>query len=33
MKYINELREGNRMTGIYLCKHRQPAVTKKREAL
>lgn len=28
MKYINELREGNRMTGIYLCKHRQPAVTK-----
>lgn len=28
MKYINELREGNRMSGIYLCKHRQPAVTK-----
>ncbi len=28
MKYINELREGNRMTGIYLCRHRQPAVTK-----
>ena len=28
MKYINELREGNRMSGIYLCKHRHPAVTK-----
>lgn len=28
MKYINELREGNRMTGVYLCKHKQSAVTK-----
>lgn len=28
MKYINEMREGNRMTGVYLCKHRQSAVTK-----
>ena len=28
MKYINELREGNRMSGVYLCKHKQSAVTK-----
>ncbi|WP_230397686.1 3'-5' exoribonuclease YhaM family protein [Novisyntrophococcus fermenticellae] len=28
MKYINELHEGNKMTGVYLCKHKQPAVTK-----
>ena len=28
MKYINELREGSRMSGIYLCRHRQAAVTK-----
>ena len=28
MKYINELREGNRISGIYLCKHKQSAVTK-----
>ncbi|MCI5648038.1 MAG: 3'-5' exoribonuclease YhaM family protein [Fusicatenibacter sp.] len=28
MKYINELHEGNRMSGIYLCKQRQSAVTK-----
>ena len=28
MKYINELREGNRNSGIYLCKHKQSAVTK-----
>lgn len=28
MKYINELHEGNRMTGVYLCKHKQSAVTK-----
>ncbi|MDD3278986.1 MAG: HD domain-containing protein [Lachnospiraceae bacterium] len=28
MKYINEIREGNRMNGVYLCKHRQSAVTK-----
>jgi 3'-5' exoribonuclease len=28
MKYIRELREGNRVSGIYLCKFRQSAVTK-----
>lgn len=28
MRYINELREGSRVTGIYLCKQRQSAVTK-----
>lgn len=28
MKYLNELREGDRISGIYLCKHRQAAVTK-----
>ncbi len=28
MKYIKELREGDRIHDIYLCKHRQPAVTK-----
>ena len=28
MKYINELWEGSRMTGVYLCRHRQAAVTK-----
>lgn len=28
MKYINELHEGSRISGIYLCKHRQSAVTK-----
>ncbi|MFQ7289398.1 MAG: hypothetical protein ACLRPV_11185 [Lacrimispora saccharolytica] len=28
MKYINELREGSRMSGIYLCRHRQAAVTR-----
>ena len=28
MKYIQELHEGNRMTGVYLCKHKQSAVTK-----
>lgn len=28
MKYISELREGSRIAGVYLCKHRQSAVTK-----
>lgn len=28
MKFINELREGEKISGIYLCKHRQAAVTK-----
>lgn len=32
MKYINELQEGSRMTGVYLCKHRQSAVTKNGKA-
>lgn len=28
MKYINELREGDRIHDIYLCKHKQSATTK-----
>ncbi len=28
MRYINDLREGDRISGIYLCKQRQSAVTK-----
>lgn len=28
MKFIGQLREGDRMSDIYLCKHRQAAVTK-----
>lgn len=32
MKYINELREGSRMTGVYLCKHKQSALTKNGKA-
>ncbi len=28
MKYIKEFREGDRITGVYLCKHKQSAVTK-----
>ena len=28
MKYINELRDGERVACIYLCKHRQSAMTK-----
>lgn len=28
MKFINELREGEKISGIYLCKHKQTAVTK-----
>lgn len=28
MKYLSELHEGDRIKGIYLCKHKQSAVTK-----
>lgn len=28
MKFINELREGMKVSGVYLCKYRQSAVTK-----
>ncbi|WP_343084374.1 3'-5' exoribonuclease YhaM family protein [Blautia producta] len=28
MRFINELHEGEKLAGIYLCKHKQPAVTK-----
>ena len=28
MKYLNELKEGDRISDIYLCKHKQSAVTK-----
>ncbi len=28
MKYIKDYKEGDRMLDIYLCKHKQPAVTK-----
>lgn len=28
MKFINELREGEKLSGVYLCKHKQAAVTK-----
>lgn len=28
MRFINELHEGDRVSGIYLCKQKQPAVTK-----
>ena len=28
MRYINELHEGDRVSGIYLCKQKQSAVTK-----
>lgn len=28
MKFINELHEGEKLAGIYLCKHKQSAVTK-----
>lgn len=28
MRYIRELREGDTLSGIYLCKHKQAAVTK-----
>ena len=29
MKYIRDLKEGSRVAGVYLCKHKQEAVTKK----
>lgn len=32
MKYLNELHEGDRLSNVYLCKHRQPAVTKNGKA-
>lgn len=32
MKYIETIREGERVSGIYLCKHRQAAVTKNGKA-
>lgn len=28
MKYIRDYKEGDRMFDIYLCKHKQSAVTK-----
>ena len=28
MKYIKEYKDGDRMLGIYLCKHKVSAVTK-----
>ena len=28
MRYISELREGGRIQDVYLCKHKQSAVTK-----
>lgn len=32
MKYIKEFKEGDRIFDIYLCKHKQPAVTKNGKA-
>lgn len=32
MKYIKELREGDRIAGVYLCKQKQSAVTKNGKA-
>lgn len=32
MKYIRELKEGDRISDIYLCKHKQSAVTKNGKA-
>lgn len=32
MKYIETIREGERVSGIYLCKQRQSAVTKNGKA-
>lgn len=32
MKFLNELREGEKAAGIYLCKHKQGAVTKNGKA-
>ncbi|MDO4805226.1 MAG: hydrolase, partial [Lachnospiraceae bacterium] len=28
MRFISELREGSRIQDVYLCKHKQSAVTK-----
>ena len=33
MKYIESFREGERVSGIYLCKFRQSALTKARKIL
>ena len=32
MKYIKDLKEGDRVFDIYLCKHKQSAVTKNGKA-
>lgn len=32
MKFIRELKEGDRLFDIYLCKHKQGAVTKNGKA-
>ena len=32
MRFINELKEGDRISDIYLCKHKQSAVTKNGKA-
>lgn len=32
MKYVNEFKEGDRISDIYLCKHKQSAVTKNGKA-
>ena len=31
MKFIQEYKEGDRVFDIYLCKHKQSAVTKRSE--
>ena len=33
MRFINELHEGDRLNGIYLCKQKQAATTKNGKAL
>ena len=33
MKYVRDLKEGDRVFDIYLCKHRQSAVTKSKSLL
>ncbi len=33
MKYIENLREGDRISGIYLCKTRQSALTKQESRM
>ena len=32
MKYIKDLKDGDRVFDIYLCKHKQSAVTKNGKA-